>query len=593
MTASTNQKGVIQLALKKFFPKRQHIVTAEDWIMRILLVLATLWLLLGVVLPLYPTLTRSFQDNDGSWVGLANYIKYFTTPSLEVSLFNSLYVAIVTTLVSVGLAFIYAYAIARTKIPGKNLFRILGILPLYIPPLAHAIGLVYLFGNKGLVTTGLFGLLPGWDIHLYGPNGIIIGESLYCFPQAFVIMTTALRLTDARLYEAAEVLGSSPTRTFFTVTLPGVKYGLINAIFVCFILAFTDFGVPQVVGGSYNVLATDIYKQVVGQQNFSMGATISVFLLIPALMAFAVDRLINRRQTSQVSAKSVPFQPKPNPELDRTMLIFCSLVVLFVVLVFATIIFASLVQTWPYNLALGLKHYDFSTSGGGGYVAFWNSIRMSLYTAVFGTIVVFIGAYLVEKSKELQWLRSLNYFLSTLPLALPGLVLGFSYVFFFNKPLWSLPFTDYALVNPFNWLYGTMGILVIATTIHFYAVSFLTTSTALKQIDPEFEAVSASMRVPFYKTFWRVTIPLALSAILEIGIYFFVNAMITVSEVIFIYPPTLPLASVAIINMDDAGDTAAAAAMSTLLVCTSLGVRLLYWFLTRGLQKRTQAWLIR
>jgi iron(III) transport system permease protein len=200
---------------------------------------------------------------------------------------------------------------------------------------------------------------------------------------------------------------------------------------------------------------------------------------------------------------------------------------------------------------------------------------------------------LVEKSKELQWLRSLNYFLSTLPLALPGLVLGFSYVFFFNKPLWSIPFTNYALVNPFNWLYGTMALLVIATTIHFYAVSFLTASTALKQIDPEFESVSASMRVPFYKTFWRVTMPLSLAAILEIGIYFFVNAMITVSEVIFIYPPTLPLASVAIINMDDAGDTAAAAAMSTLLVCTSLGVRLLYWFLTRGLQKRTQAWLVR
>lgn len=591
MSAFTNQKGAIRLAIEKVFPKRQHIVTAEDWIMRVLLILATLWLLLGVVLPLYPTITRSFQDTDGNWVGLANYFKYFTTPALGVSLFHSFYVAIATTLVSVGLAFGYAYALARTKIPGKNFFRILGFLPLYIPPLAHAIGLVYLFGNQGLFTTGLFGLIPGWNIQLYGVNGIIIGLSLYCFPQAFVIMMTALRLTDARLYEAAEVLGSSPIRTFLTVTLPGVKYGLINAIFVCFILAFTDFGVPQVIGGSYNVLATDIYKQVVGQQNFSMGATISVFLLIPALLAFVVDRLINRRQTSQVSAKSVPFQAKPNPALDRAMLIFCGLVVLFVLLVFVTIIFASLVQSWPYNLALGFKHYDFGTVGG-GYTAFWNSIRMSLYTAIFGTIVVFTGAYLIEKSKELQWLRSLNYFLSTLPLALPGLVLGFSYVFFFNRPLWSIPFTNYALVNPFNWLYGTMALLVIATTIHFYAVSFLTASTALKQIDPEFESVSTSMRVPFYKTFWRVTMPLSLSAILEIGIYFFVNAMVTVSEVIFIYPPTLPLASVAIINMDDAGDTAAAAAMSTLLVCTSLGVRLLYWLLTWGLQKRTQAWLV-
>jgi iron(III) transport system permease protein len=593
MTASPTQKSALQLTLEKFFPKRQQSITAEDWIMRILLGLATLWLLLGIVFPLYPTIARSFQDPSGRWIGLENYITYFQTPALKASFFNSLFIATVTTLISAGLAFVYAYAIARTKMPGKSIFRILGILPLYIPPLAHAIGLVYLFGNQGLVTTGLFGLFPGWKIGLYGPIGIILGETLYCFPQAFIILTAALSLTDARLYEAAEALRSPPVRTFFTVTIPGAKYGLISALIVCFILAFTDFGVPQVVGGGYNVLATDIYSKVVGQQNFSMGATISVFLLVPAVLAFILDRIVNRRQTAMVSAKSVPFQPKPNPVLDRLMLGFCSAVILAVLTVFFTIIFASLVKSWPYSLSLGLKHYDFSTVGGGGYKAFWNSIRMSLYTAIFGTIIVFTGAYLVEKGKGLTWLRSTNYFLSTLTLALPGLVLGFSYVFFFNKPLWSIPFTSLALVNPFNALYGTMALLVLATIVHFYAVSFLTATTALKQIDPEFESVSASMKVPFYKTFWRVTVPLALPAILEIGIYFFVNAMITVSEVIFIYPPTLPLASVAIINMDDAGDTAAAAAMSTLLVCTSLGVRGIYWLLTRGLQKRSQAWLKR
>lgn len=593
MTISSPSANRLQRLLNSLFPQRQQVVTREDWLLRVLLILTTIWLLVGIVFPLWPTVLRSLQDPKGNWVGLANYVQYFTTPALKGSFFNSLYIAVATTLVSVGLAFVYAYAIARTKMPGKRIFSILGILPLYIPPLAHAIGLVYLFGNKGLVTTGLFGTVPGWNINLYGPNGIIIGETLYCFPQAFVILMTALSLTDARLYEAADAMRTSSMRTFFTVTLPSVKFGLINALIVCFILAFTDFGVPKVVGGNFNVLATDIYKQVIGQQNFSMGATISIFLLVPAVLAFIFDRIINRRQAAMVTAKSVPFQPKPKPGLDRLMLVFCSLVVALILLVFFTVIFASLVQSWPYNLTLGLKHYDFSTVGGGGYRAYWNSIRMSLYTAFFGTIIVFIGAYLIEKSKEWPWLRAINYFLSTLPLALPGLVLGFSYIFFFNQPLWSIPFTNLALVNPFHSLYGTMALLVIATTIHFYAVSFLTATTALKQVDPEFEAVSASMRVPFYKTFWRVTVPLALAALLEIGIYFFVNAMITVSEVVFLYPPDLPLASVAIINMDDAGDTAAAAAMSTLVVCTSLGIRALYWFCTRGIQQRSQAWLTR
>ncbi|MGF1566795.1 MAG: putative 2-aminoethylphosphonate ABC transporter permease subunit [Nodosilinea sp.] len=574
-------------------PARARAIDTEAWIMRVLLGLGALWLLVGVVLPLVPMIGRSFRDNDGAWVGLANYAQYLTTPSLVQSFMNSFGVAIATTLLSVGIGFVYAYAITRTAMGGKPFFRTLGLLSLYIPPLANAIGLIFLFGNQGLVTTGVFGLLPGFNINLYGFNGIVIGEFLYCFPQAVIILITALNLTDARLYEAAEVLGASPVKTFFTVTLPSVKYGLISALFVCFILAFTDFGVPKVVGGNFNVLATDIYKQVIGQQNFAMGATISVFLLVPSVLAFVIDRLVQRRQTALVVAKSVPLQPKPNPPLDWAMFAFCSLVVLFVFVVFATIILASLVKVWPYDFSLSLKNYDFNSVGGGGYGAYWNSLRMALYTAIFGTAIVFTGAYLVEKGRGLRVLRTVTYFLSTIPLALPGLVLGLSYVFFFNNPIWRIPLTGLAIYNPFRGLYGTMAILVLANIIHFYTVCFLTATTALKQIDPEFEAVSASMSVPFYKTFWRVTVPMSLPAILEIGIYFFVNAMVTISAIIFLYPANLPLAAVAIVNMDDAGDVAPAAAMSTLIVLTSLGVRLLYTWLTKGLRQRSEAWLSR
>ena len=580
--------------VRKFFPKQiNHINTREDWIMVGILLLGSLFLLVGVVFPLYSMIIRSLQDSDGQWIGLTNYIKYVNTPSLVTSLLNTFKMAITTAILSVVLGFIYAYALTRTAMPGKFIFRILGILPLYIPPLANGIGLIYLFGNNGLVTKGFFGLLPGWDIGVYGFNGIVLGEFLYCFPQAVVILTTALSLTDARLYEAAEVLRTHPVRTFFTVTIPSIKFGLMSAIFVCFTLAFTDFGVPKVVGGDFNVLAIEIYKQVIGQQNFSMGATISVFLLVPTILAFVIDRIVQRRQTALVSSKSVPLQPKPNPQLDWPILIVCALIAGFSVVVFLTIILASFVKVWPYDFSLTLKNYDFNAVGGGGYGAYWNSILMSLYTAIFGTIAVFVGAYLVEKGKNWQWLRTINYFLSTVPLALPGLVLGLSYVFFFNKQLWPIPATNVALINPFNWLYGTMAILVLCNVIHFYTVCFLTATTSLKQIDPEFESVSAAMQVPFYITFWRVTVPLSLPAILDIGIYFFINAMVTISAIIFIYPANIPLAAVAIINMDDAGDTAPAAAMSALIVCTSIGVRLIYSYLTKGLHRRTQAWLQR
>ena len=328
-------------------------------------------------------------------------------------------------------------------------------------------------------------------------------------------------------------MGASKIRTFFTVTIPGVKYGLISAVFVCFILAFTDFGAPKVVGGNFNILATDIYKQVIGQQNFVMGAVVSVVLLVPTVLAFIVDRIAQRKQVSLIQAKSVPLVPKPDPAVDRPYLAYCSFISFLILGFFATAVFASLVKVWPYNLDLGFWHYKFRGTGGGGYGAFFNSIRMSFYTAVVGTAVTFTSAYLIEKTRGMRSLRQASYFLSIMPLALPGLVIGLAYIFFFNAPGWD--FYGITIPNPFNWMYATMSILVLCNIVHFYSVSFLTATTALKQLDKEFETVSESLGVPFYITFFKITVPVCLPAILEVAMYFFVNSMATVSAVIFLY----------------------------------------------------------
>ena len=561
---------------------------SEVWIKRALILLACLWLMGGVVLPVAQLAGKSLQDAQGDYVGLANFVHYFKTPALSNSLGNSLRVAAATTLAAVVLGFVYAYALTRSRIPGRGLFRGIAMVPLFAPTLLNGIALIYLFGRKGLITLGFFGTLPGVDIGVYGPVGIIISEAMYAFPQAVLILSIALGMTDARMYEASASLGAGRLRTFFTVTLPGIKYGLLSAVFVCFTLAFTDFGAPKVVGGSYNILATDIYKQVIGQQNFTMGAVVSIVLLIPTVLAFAVDRIVQRRQVAMIAAKSVPLHPKTNRGRDLCLFGFCILVAAGILGFYATAVFASLVKVWPYNLDLGFWHYHFGGTGGGGYAAFWNSLRMSAYSAAAGTAITFASAYLIEKSRGLQALRRTAYFLSILPLALPGLVIGLAYIFFFNPTAWE--FFGLRVPNPFNFLYGTMAILVVSNIVHFYTVSFLTATTALKQLDSEFETVSASMGVAFYKTFSRVTVPVCLPAILEIGMYYFVNSMATVSAVIFLYSADLPLASVAVANMDDAGDTAPAAAMSVLIVAANVAVRCLYTGLTRNIKRRSQAW---
>jgi iron(III) transport system permease protein len=590
-TPLLNQKGMSQE------------VTWEEWIRRSLLLVVLFWLTAGILMPLYQLAARSFQNLDGNWIGFANYLEYFSSPSLSASLLNSLQVAIASTLVSVSLGFVCAYAVTRTAIPGKALFRLLFILPISIPSVTHGIGLIYLFGNQGLVTKGFFGWFqanlgfdPSFDLQLYGFNGILFVETLYCLPLAILMLIAALNIADARLYEAAESLKTPVWRTFLTVTLPSVKYGLFSTILVCFMLTFTDFGAPIVVGGKFNVLATDIYKQVIGQQNLSMGATISILLVLPTLFIFILNRIVEKQQIALLGSRVVPLQPKRNLPLDLAMFAFCTAIASIILSVIGTSVFASFVNVW-YNLndfsklRFTLEHYNVNIAGSNGIEPFWNSLQLALYSAGFGTIAIFSTAYLVEKSEGWQKLRSLISFLSTLPNALPGMVIGLSYIFFFNLPSLQIPFTSISFPNPFGGIYQSIALLVIANIIHYHTVSFVTVSTALKQLDPEFEAVAASMKVPFYITLWRVTLPLSLSAISQTAVYLFVNSLQTVSALVFLYSaPGLLLASVTIVNLEDAGETPAAAAMSTLIVLTSLAVQAIYWTITRGLIQRSRAW---
>ena len=548
----------------------RHRLDGETALRYLLVGLFGSFLYLFVLYPMAKVLWRSLLDNEGGFIGAANYVRYFSTPAIAASITNSLYVSVVAMVVTVFLAFLYAYALTRTLMPWRGVFRVVAMLPIFAPSLVQGIALVYIFGNNGIWTR-----LTDINIGVYGVKGIIMAEVFYCFPHAMLILIAALTATDARLYDAASALGASRLKTFRTVTLPGVKYGLMSACFVVFTLVITDFGAPKVIGGKTSVMATEIYNQVIGQQNFTMGATVSVVLLVPALVAFVVDRLIQRRQYALVSSAAKPLEPRRNPLAEWGVFAYCFLIAASIAAVYLVILVVSLVERWPYRLAFTLKHYAFDTVG--GYTPLLNSVYVSALTAVGGTAIVFIGAYLVEKWRTRA--SAPLYALSLLPVSIPGMVLGLAYIFTFNVPGSLL-----------NRLYGTLAILVISNLIHYFTVPFLTATTSLKQMDAEFENVGASMRVPFYKTFWRVSVPIALPSIIAISMYLFLNAMVTLSAVVFLVAPGTELAAVAVLLMDDAGDTAQAAAMSVLIIAVGLMVRLVYWGFMRGVTRRTQAW---
>jgi iron(III) transport system permease protein len=538
-----------------------------------LLVACCAALALFLFAPLFMILVKSVQDKDGAFVGLLQFQQYFQTPALRQSIVNTLWIAVAVTGITVPLAFAYAYALTRSCMPWRGFFRVIALTPILAPSLMSAISFIQWFGTQGL----LKGLLGGASI--YGPIGIILSSIYATFPHALMIVLTALLLSDGRLYEAAESLRTPTWRKFFTITLPSAKYGLVSAAMVVFSYTVSDFGIPKVIGGNFSVLALDIFKQVIGQQNFNKGAVVSLILLVPVFVAFVVDWMMLGRLQSQFSSRAVPYAPKPKRWFDAAMLAFCIVVALLLLAVLGMAVYTSFINLWPYDLHFSLRHYTFGLIDAGVIFSFWNSVKMAAATAVFGTMFIFGGAYLLEKTTGMNGVRRLIRLLAAIPMGVPGMVLGLGYILFFNHP-----------DNPLNGLYHTLTILVLSTVVHYYTSSHLTAVTALKALDNEFEAVSASLKVPFYKTFFRVTVPVCLPAILDIGRYLFVNAMVTISAVVFLYAPQTQLASLAILNLDDAGEIGAAAAMATLIVAASSLVCIVYAGVTRLLLTRTQAW---
>lgn len=536
-----------------------------------------LWLALFLALPLGAILVRALLDSDGDWAGVGRLAAIVAAEGFPAMVGRSLTVGLVTTLLVIPCAYVFAYGLTRTRLPGRRALRVVALLPLLAPSLLPGIALIYLLGNQGLLKE----LVGGQTI--YGFWGIVVGEAFYTFPHAVMILLTGLALADGRLYDAARAMGASSWRTFMTVTLPGTRYAVFSACCVVFTLTVTDFGVPKVVGGDYNVLAMEAYKAVIGQQDFAKGAAIGILLLLPALLTFFLDRKLRARQGAQISGRAQPYVAGRHGLRDGVFLILMLTMAAGVLLVIGVAVWASFVKMWPYNLSMSLRSYDFGNMDGGGWLAWRNSLQLAFWTAAIGTAVVFVGAWMIEKMPAVtpaaRGLRGLVSMLALAPMAVPGLVLGLGYIFVFNSP-----------ANPLPALYGSLALLVVCTIVHFYTSAHLTAATALNGLDPEFEAASRSLKSPPITTFFRVTLPMCLPAVLDVARYLFVSAMTTVSALVFLYSPSTVLAAVAVLNMDDAGFIAPAAAMCTVIMASSATASIVLHLASRTLVARSQRW---
>ena len=461
---------------------------------------ATKYLLLVYMLftVAYPIL-RLFSNIRGEHIA-----DIFTSAQFLPMLKNSALTTIMATVISVSLAFALAFAINRSRIKFKSVWVVLFTLPMLIPSISHGMGLVLLFGDNGIITN-----LLGINIGLYGYPGIVMGSVLYSFPVAFLMFYDSFRYEDYTVYEAAGVLGLSKGRQFLTITLPSMRQTIVSAVLAVFTMVFTDYGVPLMTGGTAMTLPVYMYREVIGMMNFSGGAVVGVILLLPAVVAFLLD--LRKSQAGAGSTVTKPFFIEENKKRDVLVYVAFGISLFLLCLPIAAFVCLSFVKQYPVDMSLSLDNVKKLLSGGVG-IFLLNSLAVALMTSLVGTVLSYFAAFVTARS-ERRISEKLLHFISMLPLAIPGVVLGLSFAISFN----GMP------------LYGTIFILVIVNIVHFFSSPYLLAYNSLTKFNPNLEDVADSLGISKMRMLTAVYLPATIPTVIEMYSYYFVNSMITIS----------------------------------------------------------------
>lgn len=462
------------------------------------ILLCVFWLF-AIVLPLIRMLSTMASVDVGAVITAKKFSK---------ALRQSLLVSFTATVISVSLAGLLSWAVARTNIHHKTALNTLITIPMLIPSISHGMGLIILLGANGWLSRAL-GLTSG----IYGFWGIVIGSVMYSFPVAYLMLYDVLRYEDGTPYEAAEVMGFTTRDKFFSITLPYLRKPLISVIFATFTMIITDYGVPLMVGGKYMTLPIMMYQDVIGMLDFGKGSVIGMILLIPALIACILD--MANRDKGNGAFVGKPYRIKENKRRDRIARIIVILTVILVFLPIGSFSVLGFMKKYPIDMSFSLTNAAQAVNMGAlRYLK--NSLIIAFTVSFLGTALALFNAYLTARNKTK--LSYVLHLMSITSLAIPGIVLGLSYVMFFKT-------------TP---IYGTFAMLFLVNSMHFFASPYLMAYNTFGKINENLEDVGATMGISRWGVLKDVLLPQSTSTILEMMSYFFVNCMMTISAVSFL-----------------------------------------------------------
>ncbi len=468
-------------------------------------ILVLIFLLVTIFYPLVVMLLR---------VQWSDFSTLISSPSFKEALTNSLLVTSISTIISIIIAYLLAYALNRTNIKHRAVLKILLTIPMLIPSISHGLGLINLFGANGIVSKTL-------GFNIIGSTGIIIGSIMYSFPIAFLMLDDGFNYIDNNMYNTAKVLGLNKWQTFKKVTLCYLKKPLLSSIFAVFTMIFTDYGIPLAVGGKFITLPVFLYKEVIGLLDYSKGTMIGLFLLIPAVISFLFDNFSKDYTSGEFEGKD--YKINNNKTRDTIFTILLYLIIIFIFIVIGSFIYYAFIDNFIINKSFSLKHFEYVLSSDiDKYIL--NSLLISVSVSIIGTIIAYFAAYTTARIKGRK--AKIIHILTISSLAVPGIVLGLSYTISFNN----------------TFIYNTFIIIIIVNIIHFMASPYLMAYNALLKINPNYETVAKTCNISTFRIIKDVIIPCSKNTIREMISYFFINSMITISAVTFLFnTDTMPL----------------------------------------------------
>ena len=509
-------------------------------------VLTILLLLLFVVYPLLKVLIFSLTDADGNF-SLANLVTILTTSRYLAVFGRTMLLGIIVAIIATFIGYIFAYTITRTNVPCKKFLKTIATLPILSPPFILSLSIIFLFGKQGFITKTLMGITGN---NVYGMGSLVVVQVMSFFPIAYLTLSGILSSIDASVEDAACNMGASRWHTFWTGTFPLSLPGIISGCLLVFIQSLEDFSNPATSGGEFSTLSIEVYQIITGSYDMQKGSVLALLLLLPAVTAY----LFNKYWVSKKSFVTVTGKPTQARKLiDEAhikwpLFAFCMVVAAVILLFYGTVIFGSFVRTWGYDYSLTLDQYRKALA----YV--WDSLKNSmilgLISAVIGGLLGMIIAYITAKRN--YYGKRFIEVSSVLMFAVPGTVLGISYVLAFNtKPLV---------------LTGTALILIIVFTFRNMPVAIESGTTTLLQIDNSIEEASTILGADTGYSFRRITLPMLRNAFFSGIVYSFTKAITAVSAVIFLVSARWNLVTSKIYSLFDQAKYSQAAAFVTMLV---------------------------